>query len=139
MYSLDTGCRLQAHRGVCTDAPENTMAAFRAAVAQGYDIIELDPKITADGVLVVLHDYTLNRTGRRAGAELGEAKIDIRETSFAALADIDVGEWFDPRFAGERIPTLSQVLAFARAAEIEVKIDNVWQTFTAPQQEYFTA
>lgn len=134
MYLPDTNCRLQAHRGVCSDAPENTMAAFRAAVEQGYDTIELDPKVTADGIIVVLHDYTLNRTGRRAGAPLGDTKIDIRETNFASLADIDVGEWFDPRFAGEHIPTLSQVLAFARAARVEIKIDNVWQAFTAEQQ-----
>lgn len=135
MYQLDTNCKLQAHRGVCTDAPENTMAAFRAAVAEGYDIIEFDPKFTADNIAVVLHDFTLNRTGRVAGKPLGEEKLDIRQTNFSALADIDVGEWFDPRFAGERVPTLSQALAFMRAAEIEAKIDNVWQTFTPEQQE----
>ena len=44
----NTNCKLQAHRGVCTEAPENTMAAFRLAVEQGYDIIEFDPKMTKD-------------------------------------------------------------------------------------------
>lgn len=51
----NTNCRLQAHRGVSTDAPENTMAAFREAVKQGYDTIEFDPKFTKDGVCVILH------------------------------------------------------------------------------------
>ena len=58
--------RLQAHRGLCTACPENTMAAFRAAAEQGYDLIELDPAFTRDGVCVVLHDRMVNRTGRDA-------------------------------------------------------------------------
>ena len=63
----NSNCKLQAHRGVSTDAPENPMAAFRLAVEQGYDIIEFDPKYTKDDVCVILHDRTLNRTGRIAG------------------------------------------------------------------------
>ena len=55
MYK-NTCCKLQAHRGVSTDCPENTMAAFREAVSQGYDVIEFDPKFTRDGEIVVLHD-----------------------------------------------------------------------------------
>ena len=57
---------LQAHRGVSSEYPENTMAAFRASVEQGYDLIELDPKHTADGKFVILHDKTLARTARDA-------------------------------------------------------------------------
>ena len=55
MYQ-NSNCKLQAHRGVSTDAPENTMAAFREAVRQGYEIIEFDPKFTKDNICVVLHD-----------------------------------------------------------------------------------
>ena len=58
---------LQAHRGVSTDAPENTFAAFEAAVKQGYDIIELDPKFTLDNQCVILHDKNLKRTAGRQG------------------------------------------------------------------------
>ena len=75
----DTNCKLQAHRGVCTEAPENTMAAYRLAVAQGYDIIEFDPKCTKDDMWVVHHDMTLNRTCRLAGKEIAERDADIRD------------------------------------------------------------
>ena len=136
MYK-DTKCLLQAHRGVSTDAPENTMAAFRAAIEQGYDIIEFDPKYTRDGVWVVHHDMTLNRTGRVAGKSF-EAETDIRDVSYAALADVDVGEWFAPQFTGERIPTFSQALDFMREKGIEGKIDNVYERFSlGAQKELF--
>lgn len=134
MYQ-DTLCKLQAHRGVCTEAPENTMAAFRLAVEQGYDIIEFDPKFTADNVCVVLHDRTLNRTGRIAGQSLGDMPVEIKKTAFACLSDIDVGLWFDPSFCGEHIPTFSQALDYIKSAGVQGKIDNVVQSFTAEQQE----
>lgn len=131
----DTDCRLQAHRGVSTDAPENTMAAFKEAVAQGYDLIEFDPKFTKDNICVVLHDRTLNRTARIAGMELSEEKAEIREKTFAELSDIDVGFWFDKKFTGEHIPTLAQVLDYMKSTGIEGKIDNVVQSFTDEQIE----
>jgi glycerophosphoryl diester phosphodiesterase len=131
----NTNCKLQAHRGVSTDAPENTMAAFRMAVEQGYDIIEFDPKCTKDDVCIVLHDPTLNRTGRIAGETLGEEKIKIVDKTFAELSDIDVGEWFDKKFCGEHIPTLAQALDYMKSVDIEAKIDNVVQKFTPAQIE----
>jgi glycerophosphoryl diester phosphodiesterase len=132
MYQ-NTNCKLQAHRGVCTDAPENTMAAFRAAVAQGYDIIEFDPKFTSDNVCVVHHDRTLNRTDRICGKPLPQLDVPIKDVSFADLAEIDVGVWFAPEFTGEHIPTLAQVLDYVTYADMEVKIDNCIQRFTAEQ------
>ena len=56
----------QAHKGVSSNYPENTMRAYRAAVREGYGIIECDPKYTKDGVIVLLHDRTVNRTGRNS-------------------------------------------------------------------------
>lgn len=129
----DTNCKLQAHRGVSTNAPENTMAAFRLAVEQGYDVIEFDPKCTADDVVVILHDRTLNRTGRVAGEKFGEEKVEIKKKTFAELAEIDVGAWFDARFTGEHIPTLAQTLDYMKAVGVEAKIDNVVQSFTPEQ------
>ncbi len=129
----DTNCRLQAHRGVCTEAPENTMAAFRLAVEQGYDIIEFDPKCTKDGVWVVHHDMTLNRTGRINGKAF-ENKCDIRDVTFAELSEVDVGEWYEKSFTGEHIPTFAQVLDFLRVQGIEGKIDNVFECFSEGQQ-----
>lgn len=130
----NTNCKLQAHRGVSTDAPENTMAAFRLAVEQGYDIIEFDPKCTKDGIPIVLHDRTLNRTGRIAGVPFAE-ETKIADKTFADLADIDVGEWFDKKYCGEHIPTLAQALDYMKSVDIEAKIDNVVQRFTPEQIE----
>ena len=81
MYK-NTCCKLQAHRGVSTDYPENTMAAFREAVSQGYDVIEFDPKFTRDGEIVVLHDWSLNRTGRIAGEKFTE-EVKITDVDFS--------------------------------------------------------
>lgn len=131
----DTTCMLQAHRGVSTDAPENTMAAFRLSIEQGYDIIEFDPKCTKDGVWVVHHDMTLNRTGRVNGKPFDDPRVDIRDLTYAELAEVDVGEWFDKRFTGEHIPTLAQVLDFLRGQGMQGKIDNVFERFSAGEQK----
>ena len=61
---------VQAHRGVSTEYPENTMPAFVASYQQGYPIIEFDPLFTADGECVVIHDKTVNRTCRNGGNPL---------------------------------------------------------------------
>ena len=66
MYTTKKGSSmLDAHRGVYSEYPENTMPAFKAAAEQGYEVIELDPAVTKDGVIVFVHDSTINRTGRR--------------------------------------------------------------------------
>ena len=81
---------LQAHRGVSSEYPENTMAAFRAAAAQGYGVIELDPNYTADGEIVVLHDTTVNRTARLpGGAPIPEPLTIASLTYEEALAYIE--------------------------------------------------
>ena len=129
----NSNCKLQAHRGVSTDAPENTMAAFRLAVEQGYDIIEFDPKYTKDDVCVILHDRTLNRTGRIAGEAFGDEPVQIADKTFSELADIDVGQWFGRQYCGEHIPTLSQVLDYLKSVDMEAKIDNVVQRFSEEQ------
>lgn len=121
---------LQAHRGVSTDCPENTMAAFRAAVEQGYAVIELDPKFTRDNACVVLHDRTINRTAN--GGKL-EKEIKIADITFEEARSYEYGSWFAPEFAGEPIPLLSQVLEFAKAANIPLKIDNVIESFSDEQ------
>jgi glycerophosphoryl diester phosphodiesterase len=95
--------RVIAHRGASGSAPENTLAAFRRAAALGADMIELDVQLTRDGAVVVIHDWTLERTTDGTGA--------VRDQAFAALRHLDAGRWFAPAFAGERIPTLGEVLA----------------------------
>lgn len=131
MYRTERGAAmLQAHRGVSTDCPENTMAAFRAAVAQGYEIIELDPTVTADGRFVILHDKTVNRTGRKSDGTALAAQLCASDASLEELLGLDFGLWFDESFSGERIPTLREVLAFSKETGITLKLDNKLQGFS---------
>jgi glycerophosphoryl diester phosphodiesterase len=91
-----------AHRGASWDAPENTLAAFQLAWKQGADGIEGDFRLTADNHLVCMHDAsTLRITG---------TDLEIRKTPLKDLLRLDAGHWKGPRWAGQRIPTLEQVL-----------------------------
>lgn len=91
-----------AHRGARDMAPENTLAAFEAAIEADADGIELDVTRCATGEIVVIHDDTLDRTTNGSGA--------VSETPFSALRALDAGSWFGPEFAGQRVPTLQEVL-----------------------------
>ena len=121
---------LQAHRGVSTDCPENTMSAFRAAVSQGYGVIELDPKFTKDGRCVALHDRTVNRTGRRRDGRPLPEKLPIAEMTLEEARELEFGSWFSPAFAGEALPLFSEALALSRDSGVPLKVDNVIETFT---------
>ena len=90
-----------AHRGASAEAPENTLAAFRLGWQQA-DACELDIHLTKDGQLVVLHDADTRRT---AGVDKPVAQQTLEE-----LKALDAGSWKGPKFAGERIPTLQEVL-----------------------------
>ncbi len=108
-----------AHRGSSGSAPENTLAAFRKAVSDGADMIELDVRMTKDFHLVVHHDQNVRRTTNASG--------NIWEKTLQELRMLDAGSWFSPRFRGEQIPTLRQVLEmlppFMRV-NIEAKTDG---------------
>jgi glycerophosphoryl diester phosphodiesterase len=103
------------HRGAMGYCPENTFASFERARALGADWIELDVHLSRDGVPVVIHDETLDRTTNGHGL-VGAHTLD-------ELKQLDAGAWFDPRFAGERIPTLDEVLGLALARKIVVDIE----------------
>jgi glycerophosphoryl diester phosphodiesterase len=92
-----------AHRGASHDAPENTLAAFNLAWQQGADGVEGDFYLTSDGKIICCHDKD---TARTAGV-----KRVIAETTFEELRSLDVGAWKDPKFRGERMPTLAEALA----------------------------
>jgi glycerophosphoryl diester phosphodiesterase len=109
-----------AHRGASGSglAPENTLAAFEKAIQFGVDAVELDVRATRDGVLVVMHDLTIDRTTDREGP--------VDELSFSQLREADAGAWFGTEFAGERIPTLQEVFDLIRhraLAVVEIKAD----------------
>lgn len=94
---------LYAHRGASAEAPENTLAAFRQALEVGADGIELDVHLSADGIPVVIHDETLERTTDGSGP--------VVLHNVERLQALDAGSWFDPHFAGEPLPTLEETLA----------------------------
>lgn len=109
--------RMVAHRGAGRLAPENTLAAIRLGASFGYAMFEFDVKLAGDGVLVLMHDATLERTTDGAGRVAGHA--------FGELARLDAGSWHSAAFAGEPIPTLERVarwlLRNGRMANIEIK------------------
>lgn len=113
MYNplLDLSARpVIAHRGASGSAPENTMAAFELAARQGADAFELDVRLTADGVPVVLHDPTLDRTTDARGP-LGVLSLsDLREIDAGARFTLDRGRTFPFRAVDVRIPSLAEVL-----------------------------
>ena len=125
--------KFQAHRGVGTEFPENTMPAFEAAFAQGYEYIELDPAFTKDGKCVVLHDGTLNRTCRTADGKPLQTEIPISDITYEQALAYDAGIAKDLRFRGTKIPLLSEVLEAAERAAVTVKIDNKIRFFSQEQ------
>lgn len=96
---------MTAHRGLSSQAPENTLAAFRRAVDAGTDMLELDVHLTADDRVAVIHDRTLQRTTTGNGA--------VRSYTSREISELDAGSWFDPEFSAERVPMLETVLALA--------------------------
>ncbi len=103
-----------AHRGSSSRTPENTLSAIRQAIADQADYSEIDVQETLDGVIVVLHDSDLMRvTGK---------KLNIWETTFAEVRELDAGSWFSPEFSGEKIPTLEEVIGVARG-KIKLNIE----------------
>lgn len=91
-----------SHRGAAALAPENTLAAMRLAIDQGVDFVETDVQLTSDGVPVLLHDPTLDRTTNGAGP--------VAQRTFEQVRALDAGSWFDSSFAGEHVPTLEEFL-----------------------------
>jgi glycerophosphoryl diester phosphodiesterase len=104
-----------AHRGYSAVAPENTLPAFAAAVAGGATHVEFDVRTTADGVPVVIHDRTLDRTTTGLG--------HIWEQPFAAVAALDAGSWRSPAYVGVRVPTLTATLELLGPAPVELLLE----------------
>jgi glycerophosphoryl diester phosphodiesterase len=108
-----------AHRGASGSAPENTLAAFARAIADGAHALELDARLTADRKVVVFHDNTLSRTTDGRGRVSGSSSSSIRRLS--------AGAWFSEEFAPERVPFLEEVLDLAAGragVNVELKFDS---------------
>jgi glycerophosphoryl diester phosphodiesterase len=104
--------QVMAHRGASAYAPENTLAAFRLAIAQRADWLELDVQQTRDGHLVVFHDLRVDERTNGRGA--------VRELTLAQIRDLDAGGKFSPEFAGERVPTFDEVLQLASQHNVKL-------------------
>jgi glycerophosphoryl diester phosphodiesterase len=107
-----------AHRGLSSEAPENTLPAFQLAIEEGCGALELDVQLTRDGHLVVFHDDQLSRTTDGEGF--------IKDKTLQELKELDAGSWFSSNFAGTRIPTLEEVFKLcSKEILINVEIKNV--------------
>ena len=93
------------HRGARGLAPENTIASFETARKIGVDCVELDVHVSKDGHLIVMHDATVDRTSDGHGR--------IEDMILSEIKALDAGSWFDPRFAGESVPTLTETLEWS--------------------------
>ena len=116
---------LVAHRGASAYAPEHTLAAYALAIEQGADFVEQDLAVTKDGVLICLHDASLERTTNvevmfptRVSTQTIEGKTRkawlANDFTLAEIKTLDAGSWFDPRFKGERVPTFDEAVTLIR-------------------------
>jgi glycerophosphoryl diester phosphodiesterase len=110
-----------AHRGASAYAPENTLASFNLAIEQQADAIELDVKLSADGVPVIIHDASVDRTTDGHGK--------VAKLTLAELRQLDAGSFFSETFRGEKIPTLEEVFeAVGKRIPINVELTNYYGT-----------
>lgn len=114
-----------AHRGASAYAPEHTLTAYRLAIEQGADFVEQDLAVTKDGVLICLHDASLERTTdveARFPSRATEQTVDgvrrrvwlANDFTLAEIKTLDAGGWFDARFSGERVPTFDEAVALIK-------------------------
>lgn len=109
-----------AHRGASAYAPENTHSAFRLAIEMKAEMIELDVSLSKDGVPVVIHDESVDRTTNASGL--------VSDFTLKELKLLETGAWFNEKFSGEPFPTLAEVLAYTKdniAVNIEIKTEAV--------------
>lgn len=114
MHNSTNSPLIIAHRGASALTPENTLAAFKRAIDDGAEGIEFDVRLAKDGVDVVIHDSTIERTGRKKGR--------VSDLSAAELGKLDVGSWFneryadlaDPAYSTQRVSTLADTLDFLK-------------------------
>jgi glycerophosphoryl diester phosphodiesterase len=130
-----------AHRGASAYAPEHTLAAYRLALAQGADFVEQDLAVTKDGVLICLHDPSLDRTTdveqkfpTRFSEVTWEGKTRkawlANDFTLAEIKTLDAGSWFDAKFEDERVPTFDEAVALIKGRAglySELKAPEIYQ------------
>ena len=122
---------LIGHRGYPAKFPENTLASFEGAIQAGCDMIELDVTITDDRKVVVIHDDTLDRTTNGKGL--------VGYFTLEEIKQLDAGKWFAPRFSGERVPELAEVMKLTAGrcmVNIEIKESAFEGTYPSDSIEH---
>jgi len=114
----------RSHRGGVYYTPENTMPAFRAALAGNFDQIETDPQFTKDGVIVLMHDATINRTCRHEDGSVIEKPLRVCDMTYAELLSYDAGICKGPQFKGTRIPKLEELLQLLDGTDVLLDLDK---------------
>lgn len=107
--------KIIAHRGLPSEAPENTMAAFEAARLAGASWLETDVGITSDGRIVILHDDYLDRTTSLTGA--------LAESTWSDVHQASAGSWYSPEFKDEKVPSLETFIAFVNKHKMNVNFE----------------
>ena len=114
----------RSHRGGVYYTPENTMPAFKYALKAGYDFIETDPQLTRDGVVVLIHDKTINRVCRNADGSRIAEPIKVSDVTYAELMQYDAGIALDEKFKGTRIPRLDELLTLVQGHDVALSLDK---------------
>jgi glycerophosphoryl diester phosphodiesterase len=113
-----TSFSIIAHRGFSSQAPENTLAAFRLAIQSGFTNIELDVQLTRDNIPIVVHDKTVDRTTNGKG--------EVANLSYQDIQALDAGSWFSEKFKGEKVPSLEEVLLeIGPKAHLHIELKSV--------------
>jgi glycerophosphoryl diester phosphodiesterase len=108
--------KITGHRGASGIAPENTISAIKQAISDGADFIEIDIHLTKDEHIILMHDEHVDRTTNGKGL--------VRDLTFTEIRKLNAGSWFDPKFVGERVPALKEVIELVKGrlhVNIEIK------------------
>ena len=125
--SVAVQTRITAHRGSSSGAPENTMVALEKAVEEMADRAEIDVQETADGVIVLCHDTSLKRV---AGVNKKVSDLTLEQ-----IKKLDVGRWFSSEYQGEQIPTLEEVMEYAKGKiDLNIEIKNLGNSSGLPEK-----
>ena len=125
--SVAVQTRITAHRGSSSGAPENTMAALEKAVEEMADRAEIDVQETADGVIVLCHDTSLKRVAR--------VNKKVSDLTLEQIKKLDVGSWFSSEYQGEQIPTLEEVMEYAKGKiDLNIEIKNLGNSSGLPEK-----
>ena len=116
--------KYRSHRGGMHYTPENTVPAFLYALNAGYASIETDPQLTRDGVVVLMHDPTINRTCRHADGSPIAEPLMVADLTYEELLQYDAGIAFGECFRGTRIPRLDELLTLAEGRGITIALDK---------------